>query len=121
MDIYHSMVPAQQVEDTRLKRKNIQGKRAKSYERGTSKGRLEFQDKPMYKKWFSNKVPSNIPEAYKDRVSNTMWKKGRSGNSRSDKPTSAKYGRKRRGECFVGTGNYYGMENMAIRLEIFLM
>ena len=50
MDIYHSMVPAQQVEDTRLKSMNIHCKRAKSYERGTSKGRLEIQDKPMYKK-----------------------------------------------------------------------
>ena len=37
MDIYHSMVPAQQVEDTRLKRKNRKFKKAKSYERGNSK------------------------------------------------------------------------------------
>ena len=40
----------QQVEETRLKRKNREFKRAKSYEEGTSKGRLEIQEKPRFMK-----------------------------------------------------------------------
>ena len=33
---------------------------------------------------------------------------GKSGNSRSDKPTCAKSYNKHMGECLVGTGNWYG-------------
>ena len=41
MDNSMLMVHAQQVEETRLKRKNMEFKRAKSYEGGTSNGRFE--------------------------------------------------------------------------------
>ena len=61
MEISHLMVHAQQVEETRLKRKNRESKRAKSYEGGTSKGRLEIQEKYWLKKRVSNQVPSNFP------------------------------------------------------------
>ena len=44
MDLSRLMVHAQQVEETRLKRKNREFNRAKSYEGGTSEGRLEIQD-----------------------------------------------------------------------------
>ena len=62
MDISHLMVHAQQVEETRLKRKNREFKRAKSFEGGTSKGRLEIQDKPRFKKRVSSQVPSMFPK-----------------------------------------------------------
>ena len=42
-------------------------KRAKAYEGGTYKGRLEIQDNPKFKKRVSNQVTSNFPTAKKDR------------------------------------------------------
>ena len=54
---------------------------AKSYERGTSKGRLEIQDMLMFKKRVSNHVSSDFPKAYKDRVSKPRLQKGRNENS----------------------------------------
>ncbi|TMW96436.1 hypothetical protein EJD97_007358 [Solanum chilense] len=69
MDISDWMIHAQQVEENRLKKKSRKFKRVKAYEGGTSKGRLEIQDKPRFKKRVSYQVPSNFPNANKDRVS----------------------------------------------------
>ena len=44
-------------------------KRERSFEGGSSKGRLDIQDKPKFKKRFSNQVPSKVPKARDDRVS----------------------------------------------------
>ena len=52
MDISRLMVHAQQVEVTRLERRNREIMRAKSYEGGTSKGSLENEDETM----FNNRV-----------------------------------------------------------------
>ena len=60
MGLSSFMVHAQHVLETRLERKNRMFKRAKSYEGGTYKGRVEIQDKPRFKKSDSNKVPSNL-------------------------------------------------------------
>ena len=60
MGISRLMVHAQHVLETRLKRKTRKFKNAKSYDGGTSKGRLKIQDKPRFKKSDSNKVPSNL-------------------------------------------------------------
>ena len=65
MDISRLMVHAQQVEESRLKRK-IGMRRAKSYKGGTYKGKLDIQYKPNFKKIFTNKVPSNFPKACND-------------------------------------------------------
>ena len=59
---------AQQVEESRLKRNNRNAKRARPYNGGTYK--FGIQDKPKFKKRFSNKVPSNFLKANKDKVSN---------------------------------------------------
>ena len=56
MDIYCFIVHSQQVKETRLKMKNQKFKNSKSYEGGTSKGGLEIQDKPRFKKRVSNNV-----------------------------------------------------------------
>ena len=42
------MVLAQHVEETRAKMKSRDAKRAKSFDGGASKNRLEIQDKPMF-------------------------------------------------------------------------
>ncbi|XP_069155809.1 uncharacterized protein [Solanum lycopersicum] len=108
MDISCLMVHAQQVEESRLKRKIRAAKRAKSYEGGISKRKLEIQDKPKFKKRFSNQVPSNIPKYHNDRVSNPRFKKERGGDSPSEKPTCGKYGKKHVVELLVGTNNCFG-------------
>ena len=55
------MVHAQQVKDSSLKIKNKDAKRERSYKKGTSKGMFEIQDKPLFKKRFSNQDPSYSP------------------------------------------------------------
>ena len=50
MNISLPMVHAQEVEETRLRRKNREAKKARSYEGGYSKGRLDIKDKPRFKK-----------------------------------------------------------------------
>ena len=69
------MVHFHQVNETRLKRKNREFKRDKSYEGGTFKGRLDIQDKPRFKKRVCKKVPSNFPNSNKDRVYNLIPKR----------------------------------------------
>ena len=44
------------MEETRVKRKSKDAKRAKSYNGGSSKGRLDIQDKHRFTKRFSNQV-----------------------------------------------------------------
>ena len=70
MYISKLMVHDQQVKEIILKSKNREFKRAKSYERGTSKSILKIKDKPRINKRVYNKVPSNFPKSNKDRVSN---------------------------------------------------
>ena len=70
MDISRLMVHSQQVEESRVKRKIKDARKAKSNEGGSSKGWLEIQDKPRFKKRFSNQIPANFPKAHDDRVSN---------------------------------------------------
>ena len=121
MDISRLMFHAQRVEETWLKRKNRDFKRAKSYEGGTPKDRLDIQDKPRFKKTVFNQVPSNFLKENKDRVSNPRSQKVRSGNSPSDKPTCAKCGKKRKGECLVGREIAMVVARVSIRLGISLM
>ena len=54
MDLSWLMVHAQQVEESPLRKTNREAKRSKSFESGSSMSRLNVQDKPKYKKWFSN-------------------------------------------------------------------
>ncbi|TMW82430.1 hypothetical protein EJD97_005980 [Solanum chilense] len=84
MDISQLMVHAQHVEETILKKKNKEFKRVKSYERCTSKGRLEIQGKHRFKNRVSNQVTPNFPKANKDRVPNPRC--ANSGHSVTDCP-----------------------------------
>ena len=98
MNISHIIVHAQQVEESRLRRKNREDKRAKSFETGSSKGRLEIQDKLRFKKRFSNKVASLFPKAHDDRVSNLKSQKRRGTSSPNKNQTCKKCGKKNFGE-----------------------
>ena len=93
--------------ESRLSRKNREAKRAKSFESGSSNGRLEIQDKPRFKKMFSNKFPSKFSKARDDRVSNPMSQKGRGTTSPRKKQTCGKCGKKHWGQCLLGTENCF--------------
>ena len=71
------MVHAQHVEEARSKRKSRNAKRARSFDGGFSKGKLEIQDKPKFKKRVSNQVPSYFHKSREDRVTNSKFNKER--------------------------------------------
>ena len=50
MNIYRVMVHAKHVEETRARRKSRDTKRARSFDGGATKNRLEIQEKPRFKK-----------------------------------------------------------------------
>ena len=107
MPIFRLMVHAQQVTETRAKRKSRDAKRARSYDGGSSKERIAIRDKPRFKKRVSNQVTFKCPKARNDRVSRNKPKKGRDTSSTNKKPTCPKCGKGHLGECLVGTGNCF--------------
>ena len=107
IDISRLMVHAQHVEESRLRKRNREAKRAKSFESGSSKSRLDVQDKPKFKK-FLNKVPSNFFKNCNDRGSNTKPQKGRNVDPLRERPTCGKCRKKHVSECLVGTNSCYG-------------
>ena len=50
MNIFRLMVHVNHVEEARARRKSRYAKRARSFDGGSSKNRLEIQDKPRFKK-----------------------------------------------------------------------
>ena len=101
------MVHANHVEEGRYKWKNNDAKRARSFDGGSSKNRLEIQDKPRFKKRVSTQVPSKFPKASDDRVSNPAFRKEKGTNSPNEKPTCRKCGKKHYGDCRKGTDNCF--------------
>jgi len=70
MDISHLMVYAKQMEDEKLQERNRDVKRPRADDRNSSKSKFEIQDKPRFKKRFSDHGSSNASRPNKDRVSN---------------------------------------------------
>ena len=68
MDIFRLMFHAQQVEDSYLRNRRREDKKATSLESGFSMSRLDFQDQPNFKKKFANTVPCNSPRITKIEV-----------------------------------------------------
>ena len=87
MIIYCLMVHAQQVEETRFKRKSRDANRERSYDGGSSKGTIDIQDNPRFTKRFYNLVPSKFPKANYDRVSNPNSENGMGTSSPTKKLT----------------------------------
>ena len=103
MNIFRLMVYAKRVEEARAKRKSRDAKRDRSFDGGSSKNRLEIQDKAKFKKRGPNQIPTKFPRASCDRVSNPKFKNGKVSNSPKEKPTCGKCDKKHYGECFKGT------------------
>ena len=74
------MINDKHVKEDRARSTINEAKRATSFDGGSSKNRLEIQDKPRFKKRFSNQVPSKFPRATGDRVFNPKFKKGKGTN-----------------------------------------
>ena len=84
LNISHLIVHAKQVEEARVEKMSRDANRARSYDCGSSKGNLDIQDKPWFKKRFSSHVPSKFPKVRDDRVPNPMSQMGKSGNILSE-------------------------------------
>ena len=93
--------------EARSKRKSRDSKRERSFDGGSSKNRFEIQDKPRFKKWVSNQVPSKFQRASGDRVSNPKFKKGKGTNSQNEKPTCGKCGKKHYVDFLKGTNIFF--------------
>ena len=83
-------------------RESREAKKAKSYEGFSSKGRFYIQDKPRFKKMFSNQVHGKYPKAHDNMVYNPMYPKGRGTRLPSKNPICGKFGKKHYGDCLVG-------------------
>ncbi|XP_015087003.1 uncharacterized protein LOC107030124 [Solanum pennellii] len=83
-------------------------KKVRIEERNSSNNRFEVQDKPRFKRWFSNQEPPNAPRFNKSKVYTPNPQEGKGGGSYVEKPLCSKCGRKHDGKCLVGTGNFYG-------------
>jgi len=83
-------------------------KRSRADDGNSSKVRFEIQDKPKFKKRFSNQGPPNTPRVNKGKVSTPKPQEARGGGPYVEKPICTKCGRKHEGKCLVGTGNCYG-------------
>ncbi|KAH0748282.1 hypothetical protein KY290_027514 [Solanum tuberosum] len=108
MDISRLIVHAEQIEEQKLKRVGRELKRSRADDGNSSKVRFEIQDKPKFKKRFSNQGPPNTPRVNKGKVSAPKPQEARGGGPYVEKPICKKCGQKHKGKCLVGTGNCYG-------------
>ena len=74
MKISRLMGPSQHVEKVRDKRKTRDAKRARCFDGDFSKGRLEIQNNPSFKKRVSNKFRYKFPMSRDDKVYNSQTK-----------------------------------------------
>ena len=102
------MVHAEHVEEASARRKNNDAKRARSFDGGSSKNRLEIQDNPKFKKRVSNQVPYKFPRSSGDRMSNPKFKKGKGSKSPTKNPTCGRCSKKHYGDCLKGMDNCFG-------------
>ena len=108
MNIYCLIVHDQKVEEARSKRKSTYTKIPRSFYGGTSKGRLDIQENPRFKKRVSNQFPPKFPKTRDYKVFNPKTQKGRGTNSPNKKSTCGKCGKMHYGSWLKGTDNCFG-------------
>lgn len=70
--------------------------------------RFDMQDKPRFKKSFSNQVSPNTPRFKKGKGSTPKSQKGKGTGRYVEKLIFAKCCRKHEGKCLASTGNFDG-------------
>ena len=108
MDISCLMVHAEQIKEQRHNQVGRDLKKTMSEDRNFSKEIFEVQDKPWFKKTFSNQVPPSSPRVNKSKMYSPKPQEGKRSNYYVDKPLCSKRDRKHDGKCLVGMGNFYG-------------
>uniref|UniRef100_M1DUT8 Gag-pol polyprotein n=1 Tax=Solanum tuberosum TaxID=4113 RepID=M1DUT8_SOLTU len=98
MNICRLMVYAQQMEESKLKRKNREVKMARTGDGNFSNDKFDGQGRPKFKQRYSGQDPSNTPRFNQEKGS----------GSALPKPTCTKCGKKHHGKCLAGTDNCYG-------------
>ena len=107
MNLYRLIVHSQQVKETRAKRRIRRAKRSRSFDGGSSKGRLDIQANPRFMKRSYNKVPINLPKPLNDGMLNPKSQNGRGTISPRKKPTYGKCHKKHYQDC-LRTENFFG-------------
>ncbi|TMX00124.1 hypothetical protein EJD97_001362 [Solanum chilense] len=88
-----------------LRESKMELKRTRAEDENSSKARFEVQDKPSFKKKFSNQGPPNTQSTKKSKVSTPKPQEEKCGGSYVEKSIFAKFGRKPECKCLVGMGN----------------
>ena len=102
------MVHDKQIEEKKLNQVGRESNKVKTKDGNSSKAKFEVQDKPRFKRRFSNQDPPNSPSINYSKVSTPKPQEGKGGYSYVEKPLCSKCGIKHDGKCLVGTGNCYG-------------
>ncbi|KAH0775084.1 hypothetical protein KY290_012221 [Solanum tuberosum] len=82
--------------------------RSRADDRNSSKVKFEIQDKPKFKKRFSNQGPPNTPRVNKGKMSTPKPQETKDGGPYVEKPICTKCGRKHEGKCLVGMAQASG-------------
>ena len=102
MHIPYFMVHAKQIEEQKLKQVGRELKKVRTEYENSTKTRFEVQDKPRFKKRFSNQGPSSSPRVNKSKVTIPKPHEGKGGGSYVLMPLCSKCGRKHDGKGLVG-------------------
>uniref|UniRef100_M1DED9 Gag-pol protein n=1 Tax=Solanum tuberosum TaxID=4113 RepID=M1DED9_SOLTU len=98
MDVSRLMVYAQQIEESKIRKKNNEAKRTRTGDGNFSNAKSVGQGRPKSKPRYSGQDFSNTPRFDQEKGSGSTF----------PKPTCTKCGRNRHGKCLVGTEGCYG-------------
>lgn len=109
--LFTSMDYAEQIEEHKIKQVRRELRKTRVEHSNYSNTRSEVQDKPRFKKIFSNQGPSNTPVIHKGIGSTPKPQEGKGHCPYVDKPISTKCGIKHVVKCVVSTGKCYSCGN----------
>ncbi|XP_069145537.1 uncharacterized protein [Solanum lycopersicum] len=107
MDISRLMVHAEQIKEQKLKQVGRDLKKVRTEERNSSNNRFEVQDKPRFKRRFSNQEPPNAPRKHDGKClvgTGDFYGCGKSGHMNRDGPMMNTQGRES-SEAYVSAPN----------------